>query len=193
MTDAFSMGPGGRKAFDAMIGSPPLGQEMKARFEVLAATLWEQFRSHPDLKPVLDEGGRAGVAMCVKALNGNGQPEIFKVGKPSIHKVARYRQFATEKVFRLATHPEHRLSSESRDERVEHYAGAVRGKTYYVGTSGLWPDSLDELFSTAFLLAIGDLEATAAMPLLIRADNKYRGVLPTLDLWGLPLSVPAGS
>lgn len=151
----------------------------------VADALWKQFANHSVVKPLLEKDGRTGVVVKAELFHQQKNEFPFRVGDLSDEKSDKYRRFAMEKYTRLYSRPEHRTSTESRDEGKERYSGAVRGRTYIVSTSGLRPDALDELFSAALLVAIGDLKPEQAVQLLRRVKNPYAEALTTMKLFGL--------
>lgn len=151
----------------------------------VASALWTQFANHSAIKPLLEKDGRTGVVVKAELFHQQKNEFSFKVGGLSDEKADKYRRFAMEKYTRLYQRPEHRTSTESRDEAKQRYSGAVRGRTYLVSTSGLWPDALDELFSAALLVAIGDLKLEQALQILQRVKNPYAGALSTMKVFGL--------
>ena len=156
-----------------------------ATIQQTAQALWPQFAGHSEIKSLLEKDGRTGVVVKAELFHRPKGERPFAVGVLADEKELKYRQFALEKYVRLYHRPEHRTSTESRNETAQLYSGAVRGTTYIVSTSGLWPDALDELFSVALLVAIDDLWLEAAVKILRRAKNPYARAISTMKLHGL--------
>jgi hypothetical protein len=66
-----------------------------------------------------------------------------RIGQLQTDKEAKYREFSLEKATRLASHPEHTTSRESRDEAAAQYGGAIHAHGYILSFSGL-PEVWDE-------------------------------------------------
>ena len=156
-----------------------------ATLEQVTQALWPQFAGHSEIKKLLEQDGRTGVVVRAELIHHPKNEAPFAVGKVADEKFQKYRLFAIEKYVRLLNRPEHRTSSRSRNEARNEFSGAVRGVSYIVSTSGLWPDALDELFSAAVLVAIGDLRLEQAVQILQQAKNPYVRALSTMKLHGL--------
>ena len=96
---------------------------------------------------------QTGVMFCVADLD-TGAP-LFKcvLGTLTVAEIKEYTTFALEKAERLAGHPEHVASSQSRNVILEprKYGGAVRGKDYLYSFSGFTEDE-DEAAGLALLI-----------------------------------------
>ena len=68
------------------------------------------------------------------------------VGSVPEEKKAKYFAFAQEKAKRLFGHPEHLTSEESKNDDLQQYGGAIRGRRYIYSFSGL-PANGDSLVS----------------------------------------------
>jgi hypothetical protein len=92
---------------------------------------------------------------------------IEKIREVSPEKVEKYHSLAPEKVGRLARHPKHMLSSESRDPEKNQWGGAVRGDVYLRGFSGL-TEQLDEIAMLGLALTHEDLTWDEVERLLVK-------------------------
>ena len=70
--------------------------------------------------------GRTGGFLCVRCDDREQPFLIAQIGYVAREKADRYFRLCQEKAVRLAQHPDHRLSWQSRDPSVEQYGGAVR-------------------------------------------------------------------
>lgn len=98
-----------------------------------------------ELLPQGEKWRQGGFFLCLHL-----QPGTFPVirshvpiGKPLAEKVVRYWGFSLEKGVRLARHPGHQTSQESRNDEAEQYSGAVRANEHIFSFSGL-PEEWDE-------------------------------------------------
>ncbi|HEX8591259.1 MAG TPA: hypothetical protein VF696_00710 [Candidatus Paceibacterota bacterium] len=113
--------------------------------------------------------GKFGGYLCLAC--PEGYPfAVVSIGRPDPGKLDRYLTFSQEKARRLAAHPEHRLSFESRDPEKDQWGGAVRGDMFIVSFSGL-PERLDEVLSALILVSCDDVEFQDAMSRI--AGNPY--------------------
>ena len=76
---------------------------------------------------------------------------IMAVGQVPVEKAGKYLSFCQEKAKRLAEHPDHLSSWESRNPEKEQWGGAVRVGEFIFSFSGL-PEMGDE----AVMLAVAD-------------------------------------
>jgi hypothetical protein len=119
---------------------------------------------------------RKGGCFCIADIQ-TGQPYlVVSIGKVAEEKLGKYFLLCQEKARRLAEHPEHLSSWQSRDERMDRFGGAIRTKRYILSFSGL-PQKLDEASMLAVagrfgLMNRGEIEAIAAV-----SENEYWTVL----------------
>ena len=103
---------------------------------------------------------------------------LLPIGGVLEEKAEKYCAFAMEKVARLARHPDHRTSYESRDPEENKWGGAVRIGDYIFSMSGL-PELADEavMLTTASLyhyVITGNLDATrTVMNFELGHENRY--------------------
>jgi len=101
----------------------------------------DAFRRTNDVLPEHDK--RLGGFFCI-ANGKTGLPYLVKVvGNPPEDKREAYFFFAREKARRLAEHPEHMSSWESRNPELDQWGGAVRRGDFIFSFSGL-PELADE-------------------------------------------------
>ena len=91
----------------------------------------------------LSDGNHRGGYLCI-ADNMTGESlDVAKLGAPEPAKKGQYEMLAKEKAWRLAGHPEHGTSYQSRDPARDLWGGAVRAGSHILAFSGL-PEHLDE-------------------------------------------------
>ncbi|HEX7651657.1 MAG TPA: hypothetical protein VF439_03005 [Candidatus Paceibacterota bacterium] len=137
------------------------------------SNIWRQLQDHAQIGPLLAKDGRAGVILRAAPISNPSMQFTLPIGEPNPDKRAGYDRFAGEKINRLATHPTHRASSESRRPVEERYGGAVKGGSFFWSISGLWPDALDELLAVLTAVEIGDMALVEAQGLLKHTGNEY--------------------
>lgn len=106
----------------------------------------------------LNDPNRQGGYFCLVDKGGKGNPLglptlILGIGTVPAEKGLKYLAFAQEKAHRLAEHPEHQSSWQSRNEGAEQWGGAIAAGPYVFSFSGL-PEHGDE---AAMLLAADEL------------------------------------
>ena len=110
-----------------------------------------------------------------------GVPLLLVVAGVINHaKHPMYCHFAQEKAARLgplSLYADHRLSRQSADDELERYAGAILGHRFIHSSSG-FPADVDEMYSLACAVAMGDL--TPGEALVLAQDNTY---LSRISLW----------
>ncbi len=135
-------------------------------------------QTFPHALQLLDknERRRRGGYFCVADALGEVQ-DLFLVGEVVREKAFRYRELAKEKVRRLATHPGHRTSYQSRNPALDFWGGAVRiphpKRIALLSFSGLSPDSLDEALVLMVAIETKILEPKKALRIAGRASGKY--------------------
>jgi hypothetical protein len=118
-----------------------------------------------------DTGERKGGYLCVA--DQNGRPLlILAFGQVNEEKLPKYLEFCQEKALRLASHPEHISSWQSRNEAESRYGGAVRGKRYIFSFSGL-PEKLDEVMTISLAMRCEDLDTAGADDISCISQNQY--------------------
>ncbi len=138
-----------KKGANSMSVLQSLGQGMCLDFhsvvdETLAQAL-RLFRNEPKWQ------GRSGAYFCVSdATTGIAFFTVLIGGLP-IDMADVGLVFCQEKARRLASHPDHVASWESRDENTKQYGGAIRCGNYILSLSGL-----PELGDEAVMLAVAD-------------------------------------
>ncbi len=106
------------------------------------------FKGTNDVLPEYNR--RPGGFFCI-ADGKTGLPLLVKVvGSPPEDKGEKYFSFAQEKARRLAKHPEHMSSWESRDPESDQWSGAVRYGGLIFSFSGL-PELADEALILSLL------------------------------------------
>lgn len=103
------------------------------------------------VEPILDyivhhEEGEFGGVICV-ADSKTGVPQLTcAFGSITTEECEEYTRFALEKAKRLATHPGHFTSTESRDMSTtpKRYGGAIRGRAFIFSFSGFKEEQEDE-------------------------------------------------
>ncbi len=116
--------------------------------------------------------GRGGGYLCI-AEGENGFPLCtVLIGEVSLQKAPKYLSFCQEKAVRLASHPDHEASWESRNVEKNQLAGAVRFGELILSFSGL-PELGDEavMLKTA-KLASAEF-AVVAERIARRSENPY--------------------
>lgn len=104
--------------------------------------------------------GETGGYLCVA--DRAGTPLVVaKIGEVDAEKTSKYMSFCQEKARRLADHPEHVASWQSRKPDEDQYGGAVSGDHYILSFSGL-PELADE--------AVMLVTMASAMPWEFRED-----------------------
>ena len=105
--------------------------------------------------------GRTGVYFCIA--DERGEPAVIaRVGEPT--KPEKYLAFCQEKAKRLAAHPEHVSSYQSRNPAQDHWGGAIRANYWLMAPSGA-PELGDEalVMGTAWVLRLADEDTLAAI------------------------------
>lgn len=97
---------------------------------------------------------------------------IAELGMPDREKRQKYFSYCQEKAARLAAHPGHLTSWESRDPDAEQWGGAIRGRKYIFSFSG-FPEMLDEIFSIAVAHELELLEDNTAQGIAGITQNQY--------------------
>ena len=121
-----------------------------------------------------DEGwaGRAGGYLCI-ADGKNGLPLLtVLIGEVSLQKAPKYLEFCQEKAARLAGHPNHQTSWESRNTKKDQWGGAVRFEDKILSFSGL-PEMGDEAAMLVAIAKHGDEARAAARRIAKLTDNPY--------------------
>lgn len=139
---------------------------------------------HEKVQAILKEKGSLGGYLCI-AREEDGLPlAVILFGDMPREKCEGRLEFSQEKAKRLASHPDHKTSWESRDPANNKWGGAIRGKKYIISVSGL-PEELDEVVSALFAYAINDLDVEDAKAFLAANDNEYykAKLLPDHEFW----------
>lgn len=123
-----------------------------------------------------NEHRRKGGYFCIGDALGEVL-DLFLVGSVPREKAFRYRELAQEKIRRLAAHPGHRTSYQSRNPALDHWGGAVRIRnpkhTVFFSFSGLSPDTLDEALVLMVAMQTGLVDQKVALRIAGRASGKY--------------------
>jgi hypothetical protein len=116
---------------------------------------------------LIGESSRGGGYFCL-ADAATGQPFlVILIATAPVGKASKYMNFAVEKARRLAEHPEHVSSWQSRDENNEKYAGAIRGRHFIFSFSGL-PQLWDE---AAMVVVSERLDEGVNSPAILAASS----------------------
>lgn len=149
-------------------------------FDTLLAAFTVVTESEPIARALRERGQPVGGYLCIA--DETGLPMlIIKIGEDCPEKDSDRLVFCQEKARRLAAHPEHRLSWESRDPDKQMYGGAVRGsvKKLIVSFSG-FPERVDELYALAVLFILSDASLNSPK-WLARQGNEYAGTAVRFD------------
>jgi hypothetical protein len=147
--------------------------------------LEEAFRIVTENMPIMNllrEKGYTTVGGYLCITDEGGTPILItRVGEGNPEKNNARLEFCQEKARRLAAHPEHMLSSQSRDKERQMYGGAVRGtiKKLIVSFSGL-PERVDELYAQTILFLLSDTSLNGA-EWLGDQGNPYAGTYVRFD------------
>lgn len=115
-------------------------------YDHLLATLWDLIKEAIFLFEKQDEKWqeRTGAWFCVAdARTGVPLFDPSLIGQVPLEKAEKYFRFCVEKAIRLANHPEHESSWESRNPDAGEWGGAVRVGDYIFSISG-YPEMGDE-------------------------------------------------
>ncbi len=93
----------------------------------------------------INDSARKGGYLCIARPNGMIMAVVLIGTVAKEEKAKKYLSLCQEKALRLALHPEHCSSWQSRDESVQHYGGAIRTKRFIFSFSG-FPELWDEAF-----------------------------------------------
>ena len=136
--------------------------------EVLESILQVATRRFPETTQ-----GRLGGFLCV--LN----PQIGEIvvtgligTEPDEKKREKYKLLAEEKARRLALHPEHQSSWESRDPDKNRWGGAIRGTRLLFSFSGL-PELWDEALMLVLAVRLKEIETAAAQAIAKKSENQF--------------------
>ncbi len=151
-----------------MSALPPITQALPLDSHALAEVA-EMVELAASLSEVKD---RHGGYLFVLAPDGDGYCSV--VGHIlDESKRDRYRAFAEEKARRLASHPEHKTSFESRDEAKERYQGAIRTPGGACISFSGRPSAEDEAICLMFALARGLLIPDEAKEIAKISNNTF--------------------
>lgn len=139
---------------------------------------------HEMVQAILKEKGSLGGYLCIARAEDGFPLAIIQFGDMPHDRLSGRFEFCQEKAQRLAEHPGHMTSYESRDPSSNKWGGAIRGKKYIYSISGL-PEQLDELVSALFAYAVDDLDPPEAKVFLEVNDNEYykAKLLPDHEFW----------
>lgn len=111
--------------------------------------------------------GRAGGYFSVADAK-NGLPLLtILIGEVPLNKAPKYREFAEEKNGRLASHPDHQSSYESRNPDRNEWGGAIRVMDKLLSFSGL-----PELGDEALMLETARRASMVPFPVLDRIAQR---------------------
>jgi len=115
--------------------------------------------------------GRAGGYLCVADAK-NGLPLItMLVGEVPLEKAPKYLEFCQEKAARLAGHPDHQASWQSRNPEKNQWGGAIRFGDKILSFSGL-PERGDESAMLLVMAQYGDKNYDASWQIARLTDNQ---------------------
>jgi hypothetical protein len=121
-------------------------------------------------------GGETGGYLCV-ADGESGLPIVLTPFGTQTPEEARITlRNAQEKPRRLATHPQHRTSWQSRNPDKEEWGGAVRGRDHLFAFSG-FPEPVDEAAMALLAEAAGELSGDAVAAIAKTSGNEILGRL----------------
>lgn len=132
------------------------------------------------------EPGRGGGYVCVADPDDGIPIHTQLCGDISKEKAIGCHAFAQEKTRRLATHPEHKSSHESRDvqdtDKTKHkYGGAVRTVLFLISFSG-FSEKLDEAIVLYISVRLGFLSDNEAQAIADNNGNeKYLALREKID------------
>ena len=121
-----------------------------------------------------DEGwaGHTGGYLCISD-GKNGLPLLtMLIGEVFLQKAPKYLEFCQEKAARLAGHPNHQTSWESRNPEKDWWGGAVRFEDKILSFSGL-PEMGDEAAMLRVVAKHGDEACVMARRIAKLTDNPY--------------------
>lgn len=95
------------------------------------------FRNRPDWN------GGSGGYLCIADVATGSPLAITIIGRVPIEKAQKHLFYCQEKAQRLATHPEHETSFESRNPDANQWGGAVRSGSFILSFSG-FSEQIDE-------------------------------------------------
>ena len=124
------------------------------------------------------EGKTGGYFCLADAGTGNPLFEPALIGTVPQEKKEKYLAFCQEKAKRLANHPEHEASWESRNEEANEWGGALRIGTLIFSFSGLpeWGDeALMLILAEVHFSTFGDIDIMleAAHRIVSKTRNPY--------------------
>ncbi len=142
-------------------------EHARSRFLMISAT--RAFLAVAEYCPVkLDRKG--GWLGYMKGIGRFQNCPLMRIGSIINDKSSAYAGYAAEKVVRLSEHSDHESSRDSRDEALEHWAGAFRFGEHLLSFSGLSEDQ-DEAVVIATAVLVGWLSTDQANALAMRNDN----------------------
>lgn len=117
---------------------------------------------------------KSGMYLCV-ADHKTGLPlAVVPIGQVPVERAEKYARLSQEKALRLAQHPEHSSSWESRNQLKDEWGGAVRVGVFIISISGL-PELGDEAVA---LEVAWPRDTEAALELIAeiaeKSNNPYR-------------------
>lgn len=134
-------------------------------------SLFGMLTEHPVVATRLREENRsAGGYLCIA--DEEVPVLIGRIGNPVPEKLGKYLEFSQEKARRLAAHPQHDLSRESRNPDANQWGGAVRAGGIIYSFSGL-PEELDEAYACLVAMEEADLSFPTVEELLTRCPNVF--------------------
>lgn len=106
-----------------------------------------------------DWQNRDGGYFCLADASNGGALLIALFGNPNPEKIPKYFQYCQEKARRLALHPEHLTSWESRNPEQNEWGGAIRANANYILSFSGQPELGDEgmMMTTAEMLGMTNL------------------------------------
>jgi len=146
----------------------------------LAGSLFLWLQQAEFLKDNESQGG----FLCI-ADESTGIPRmILGIGEVPPEKWEKYLQLCQEKASRLAQHPTHVCSAESRYDRRGKYPGAIRTNAEIISFSGL-PWEYDESLCLLIAIKIKSLSITQATDIAkLSGNNWFAAVLKASHLSG---------
>lgn len=129
----------------------------------------------------LNDPSRRGGYFCLVEPEGNQMALptlVLGIGTVPAEKGPRYLALAQEKARRLAKHPEHRSSWQSRNPDKDEWGGAIVASPYIFSFSGLSPDTADEAAMLMVAVELGYLELVKALTIAKLSANQLFKRMP---------------
>lgn len=111
-----------------------------------------------------------GGFLCIADASTGAPYLIFNVGEVKEDQWANCLAYCQEKAHRLAEHPDHLASAESRDEDKHQWGGAIRANGIIISFSGL-PEMLDECLCLELAVYLDRLDVDGVIAITQRSGN----------------------